>query len=212
MAMLSTISIPRQYHAGGRNGCPRESPTRVGTEERVIGDILNEVYQAVDGGQSRIAAMGIRAALEQMMIYKVGDRRTFEEKLDAFQAGGYISAVQRDAMRDVLHVGNATMHRGHLPTESNCTSLSISSKVYLRRFTIIARRPKKWRQSSSSPSEVAQEAVREFDVIPTTAAGTVAVVTYLLPAWTAWGKLVHQAWGSLLLRCSGRSLLRGRWR
>ena len=50
-----------------------------------LGALLFEVYQAVDGGQFRLAAMGIRALLEQVMIAKVGDHRTFNEKLDAFQ-------------------------------------------------------------------------------------------------------------------------------
>jgi hypothetical protein len=82
-----------------------------------IGGILFEVYQAVYGGQRRLAAMGIRAALEQTMIHKVGDLATFDMKLDEFQKAGYISAIQRDAMRSILDVGDAAMHRAHLPTE-----------------------------------------------------------------------------------------------
>jgi hypothetical protein len=34
---------------------------------------MYEVYAAVDAKQYRLAAMGIRAALEQVMIMKVGD-------------------------------------------------------------------------------------------------------------------------------------------
>ena len=82
-----------------------------------VGGILHEVYQAVDGGQKRLAAMGIRAALEQIMILKVGDLQTFDQKLDKFQGAGYISTLQRDALRSVLDVGDAAMHRGHMPTE-----------------------------------------------------------------------------------------------
>ena len=82
-----------------------------------LGALLFEVYQAVDGGQFRLAAMGIRALLEQVMIAKVGDHRTFNEKLDAFQKEGYISFLQRDAMRATLDVGDATMHRAFQPTE-----------------------------------------------------------------------------------------------
>jgi hypothetical protein len=84
-----------------------------------IGEILSEVYKAVANDQYRLAAMGIRAALEQVMIGKVGDLPTFDQKLDAFQDRGYISAVQRDAMRSTLDVGDAAMHRGHRPTEDD---------------------------------------------------------------------------------------------
>ena len=85
--------------------------------EKQIGALLWEVYAAVDGGQHRLAAMGIRALLEQVMILKVGDLQTFNQKLDAFQAKGYISSRQRDAMRATLDVGDAAMHRAHRPSE-----------------------------------------------------------------------------------------------
>jgi len=87
--------------------------------DAAIGAIMMEVYQAVDGGQYRLAAMGIRALLEQVMIQKVGDLKTFDMKLDAFQTGGFISAIQRDAMRATLDVGDAAMHRGFIPTETD---------------------------------------------------------------------------------------------
>lgn len=81
--------------------------------------LLKEIYQAVDGGQHRLAAMGIRALLEQVMILKVGDLRTFDEKLDKFQEQGYVSLIQRDAMRATLDVGDAAMHRAFKPTEQD---------------------------------------------------------------------------------------------
>ena len=87
--------------------------------ELTIGSLMHEVYQAVASGQNRLAAMGIRAALEQVMILKVGDLRSFDAKLDAFQQAGYISLLQRDAMRATLDVGDAVMHRGHEPTEED---------------------------------------------------------------------------------------------
>jgi hypothetical protein len=75
-------------------------------KERDIGALLGEVYAAVAGGQHRLAAMGIRVILEQVMILKVGYLNTFNLKLTAFQEQGYISAVQRDAMRATLDVGD----------------------------------------------------------------------------------------------------------
>jgi hypothetical protein len=90
-----------------------------GKDKEAIGGLLSEVYQAVANGQRRLAAMGIRAALEQVMIATIGDLRTFDDKLDAFQTAGYISLVQRDAMRATLNVGDAAMHRGHLPEDQD---------------------------------------------------------------------------------------------
>jgi hypothetical protein len=92
-----------------------------GWKERDIGALLDEVYEAVAGRQHRLAAMGIRAVLEQVMILKVGDLRTFDMKLDAFQEQGYISLLQRDALRATLDLGDAAVHRAHKPSESDLT-------------------------------------------------------------------------------------------
>ena len=81
--------------------------------------LLHEIYQAVHGGQHRLAAMGIRALLEQVMVSKVGDLGSFEKQLNAFQAAGYISFIQRDAMKATLEVGHAAMHRAFQPTEQD---------------------------------------------------------------------------------------------
>jgi hypothetical protein len=82
-----------------------------------LGSLLHEIYQAVRGGQHRLAAMGVRALLEQVMVSKVGDLGSFEKQLNAFQDGGYISFIQRDAMKATLEVGHAAMHRAFNPTE-----------------------------------------------------------------------------------------------
>ena len=84
-----------------------------------LGALLHEIYQAVHGGQYRLAAMGIRALLEHVMVSKVGDLGSFENQLDAFQSGGFISFVQRDAMRATLEIGHAAMHRAYLPSAAD---------------------------------------------------------------------------------------------
>jgi hypothetical protein len=53
------------------------------------------------------------------MILKVGDLRKFDDKLDAFQEQGYISSLQRDAMRATLDLGDAAMHRAHKPSQQD---------------------------------------------------------------------------------------------
>jgi hypothetical protein len=84
-----------------------------------LGSLLREIYQAVHGRQYRLAAMGIRALLEQLMVSQVGDLSTFEQKLDAFMQQGYISLVQFDAMKATLEIGHAAMHRGYEPKEND---------------------------------------------------------------------------------------------
>lgn len=84
-----------------------------------IGALLNEVYEALHGGQNELAAMGIRALLERVMVNKVGDQGTFERNLNAFHSGGFISLVQRDNLSSILEMGHGAMHREFSPTTSD---------------------------------------------------------------------------------------------
>jgi hypothetical protein len=91
-----------------------------------IGELLEEVYQAVRGGQYRLAVMGVRALIEQVLIDKVGDQGTFAKNLEAFHAADYISLVQRDALTEILDAGHAVIHRKYKPTEDDLeTALDI---------------------------------------------------------------------------------------
>jgi Domain of unknown function (DUF4145) len=92
---------------------------RGGARDGELGSLLHEIYQAVRGEQHRLAAMGIRALLEQVMVSKIGDLGSFERQLNAFQDAGYISVIQMDALRATLEVGHAAMHRGFNPTEQD---------------------------------------------------------------------------------------------
>jgi hypothetical protein len=96
-----------------------------------LAGLFDEVYEALRGGQHRLATMGIRAILENIMVAKVGDQGTFSANLEAFHAGGYISLVQRDAMADILEAGHAAMHRAYEPSEADLnTALDITEGIF----------------------------------------------------------------------------------
>jgi hypothetical protein len=56
--------------------------------------------------------MGIRSALENVMIDRVGDQRYFKINMDAFQKAGYLSVRQRGSLESILEAGHAATHRG----------------------------------------------------------------------------------------------------
>ena len=104
---------------------------QTGKTQRFMSGVLQEVYEALHGGQARLATMGIRALLEQLMISKIGDQGTFSKNLDAFEKRGYISLVQRDAMSEILDAGSAVMHRRHTPSlEELNTALDVAEGVF----------------------------------------------------------------------------------
>ncbi len=97
---------------------------------RELRHLLLEVYEAVAGGQLRLAAMGIRALLEQVMVSKVGDQGSFTRNLDAFHDRGFISLVQRDAMSAILDAGHAVTHRSFNPRKEDLdTALDIAEGI-----------------------------------------------------------------------------------
>jgi hypothetical protein len=90
-----------------------------GEKEAMIGQLLGEVCAAVRGRQYRLATMGIRSVLEQVIIAKVGDHGKFCKNLEQFYDAGYISLMQRDALDNSLEAGHAATHRSFSPTEQD---------------------------------------------------------------------------------------------
>jgi Domain of unknown function (DUF4145) len=98
---------------------------------RAIGELFHEIYEAVRGGQYRLAVMGISALFELVMISKVGDYHSFANNINAFCEQGYISPIQRDAMNDVLEAGHAAIHRSFNPNERDLsTALDIIEGIF----------------------------------------------------------------------------------
>lgn len=103
--------------------------------------LMREVYSALDNGSLRLAAMGIRAALENLMIEKVGDRQSFKANIDALQKAGYLSLRQAVALDTILEAGHAAVHRqwkpksGDIDTVLEITNTLIES-VYLHEESV----------------------------------------------------------------------------
>ena len=101
-----------------------------GNSETPLGELLHEIYEAVQGKQHRLALMGIRAFFEQLMIAKVGDQGTFNSNLDKFLQEGFIAKIQRTAIEHILESGHAAIHRGYKPVEHDLnTALNIVEAI-----------------------------------------------------------------------------------
>jgi hypothetical protein len=93
--------------------------------------LFAEIYEALWGGQHRLAVMGIRALLERLMVLKVGDQGSFARTLKEFCEKGFIPKVQHDAISAVLDAGHAAMHRMYKPTEVDLnTALDIAEGIF----------------------------------------------------------------------------------
>lgn len=109
--------------------CPRRVPS-------LICALIEEIYTAVQHGLYRLAAMGTRAALDSLMIEKVGDHKGFKNNIDAFQKAGYLSIRQAGVLDSLVNAGHAAIHRQWEPTTEDVATLleltnSVIESVYL---------------------------------------------------------------------------------
>ena len=87
-----------------------------------IMSLMTEIYVAVEHRLYTLAAMGIRATLENVMKEKVGDR-PFKALVNEFQKAGYLSTRQALGLDVIIEAGHAAIHRGWKPTDEDVSTL-----------------------------------------------------------------------------------------
>lgn len=118
-------------------------------------DLLKEIYVSLRNNSNRLAVMGIRALLEQVMVDKIGDQGTFKKNLDKFELEGFISKSQRAVLEPVLEAGHATIHRSFKPSRSDLVALidvaeNIIESIYVNEKRIAGIRSKVPARSKSN--------------------------------------------------------------
>jgi hypothetical protein len=101
-----------------------------------ISNLLDEIYIALHSECPRLAAMGIRALLEHIMIDKAGDCDSFRKNIDAFKKKGFMSESEQELIETALEVGHASIHRNYKPAFDILISAlditeSLINKLYL---------------------------------------------------------------------------------
>lgn len=105
-------------------------------DKTFITDLMHELYICIQNDCRRSATMAVRALLEQVMIDKVGDQRTFAKNIGKFQSEGYISTIHQKYLETVIDAGHATMHRAYKPSKDDLIALvniaeSVIEAVYI---------------------------------------------------------------------------------
>lgn len=80
-----------------------------------VESLLEEIYVSMQSRSLRVAAMGIRALIETVMIDKITDHGSFSSNLDALMNKGFIAESQKETLLAVIDFGSATIHRGFFP-------------------------------------------------------------------------------------------------
>ncbi|MCW0234856.1 MAG: DUF4145 domain-containing protein [Ferrovibrio sp.] len=99
-------------------------------------DILDEIYSALHSHLTRLAASGIRTAIDMIMVEKISDVGDFGKKLSEFERMEYISKKQHEVLSIVINAGSASAHRGFNPSSEVLSMLmdvleGIVASVYI---------------------------------------------------------------------------------
>lgn len=78
--------------------------------------LFGEIHRARQLNCRALVVLGLRTALDTMCNELWGDIGTFQAKLQRLQTEGYIGRLQHDQLATAIAIGNATTHRGHIPT------------------------------------------------------------------------------------------------
>jgi hypothetical protein len=82
-----------------------------------VKELLSEIYSSIVHANNRVAAMGLRALIEQIAVERAGAQTnsTFSAKVRALIDKGLVSARSGPVLEQVIELGHAAVHRGHNP-------------------------------------------------------------------------------------------------
>lgn len=134
-----------------------------------ITGLLHEIYVALQNDSKRLAAMGVRALIEHIMIDKIEDQGSFRKNVAKFHEKGFISLVQKKILLTILEAGHAAIHRSYNPSEEDLTTLidvaeSVIESIYVNDYNaknlekrIPPRKSKEDQETSSAKNESRKE-------------------------------------------------------
>lgn len=94
----------------------RRHPKWISALPKNLTALLQEIYSALASDSRCLSTMGARTVVDMVMDDKVGDIGSFKTKLEALEAQGVISRLNREYLATALDAGSAAAHRGHVPS------------------------------------------------------------------------------------------------
>jgi len=85
--------------------------------------LLDEVYVALHADSRRLAAMGARALIDEVIRKRVGDQGNFKDGLDELVNKGLLSTDNRELIHAAVDAGHASAHRGFQPSPDDISTV-----------------------------------------------------------------------------------------
>jgi hypothetical protein len=101
----------------------RRQPDWLYQTPNMVMTLMKQVYTALDSNSRGLALMGARAAVDIVLVEKVGDSGGFAEKLKTAEAAGILGRKNRQVLDAALDAGNAAAHRGYQATADDVNAV-----------------------------------------------------------------------------------------
>jgi hypothetical protein len=110
-------------------------------EDKVLSDLLGELYGAFNSGYGVLAAIGVRTAFDRATkTLGIDPDLTFADKLKKAESEKYIGGREKNALSVVVDAGSAAAHRGWRPTDDNLAAMLDALESFLHREFVINRK------------------------------------------------------------------------
>jgi hypothetical protein len=113
-----------------------------------IQSLLTEIYAALADDSRKLAVMGARAILDIVMTQKVGRLGTFQRRLKALEAKGYIGRANREILRASLDARGTAAQKAYAPTSDIVNEIMDIIENLLHAIYIVPKSLKKIKRST----------------------------------------------------------------
>lgn len=116
----------------------------------ILRAVLEELYVALNAGLSVLASIGARTLLDRAgyLLLTSDPPGGFAGKLSELQKRGYISAQEKTTLEAVADAGNASAHRGYLPTAERLGHIVDIIENFLHRAFVLTSAAEEIRKST----------------------------------------------------------------
>jgi hypothetical protein len=114
--------------------------------------LMTEIYAALANDSRKLAVIGARTILDIVMTHKAGRRGTFQSRLEALEAKGYIGKANREILRAALDAKSATAHRAYAPPSDIVNEIMDIIENLLEAVYVFPKSMKKIKHSTPRPA------------------------------------------------------------
>jgi hypothetical protein len=117
-------------------------------EDKILRDVLVEVYGNLQAGYSTTAAAGARILIDRTMSLTVGDGGGFKERLRAMVERGVIGQDEQNLMETMTEAGSAATHRGYQPDIDQLNTILDTIENLLHRTFVLKKEAESVRRAT----------------------------------------------------------------